>query len=274
MPYDYSLTAFIPASARDIYNAWLDSLAHSEMTGGQANISSEPGGAFSAWDGYISGRNLELVPGERIVQAWRTTKFAEDHEDSIVTITLEDRDDGALLTLSHSNVPETHLGYEQGGWDTHYFEPMIAYFTGKRGAGGGAEAEATPEPSLGTGAAPEPARPRAQRPARRPGAKRAAAKKAPKAKPKRAAAKKAAAARRKPKPKRAAAGKKPAAKKSAAKKAAAKGRRKAAARTAKPKPKGRAPKAKKAAAASRRRPAGRAGARASGARARTRRARR
>jgi uncharacterized protein YndB with AHSA1/START domain len=264
MPYDYSLTAFIPASARDIYNAWLDSLAHSEMTGGQANISSEPGGAFSAWDGYISGRNLELVPGERIVQAWRTTKFAEDHEDSIVTITLEDRDDGALLTLSHSNVPENHLGYEQGGWDTHYFEPMIAYFTGKRAAGGGAEAEETPEPAPDIEAAVAPARARAQRPARRPSAKRRAVKKAPKAKPKRAVAKKAAAAKVKPtpKPKRAAAGKKPVAKKSAAKKAAAKGRRKRAAPAAKRKPKGRAPKAKKAAAASRRRPAGRAGARA------------
>ena len=266
MPYDYSLTAFIPASARDIYNAWLDSLAHSEMTGGQANISSEPGGAFSAWDGYISGRNLELVPGERIVQAWRTTKFAEDHEDSIVTITLEDRDDGALLTLSHSNVPETHLGYEQGGWDTHYFEPMIAYFTGKRGAGGEREEMAASAPEVE--AAPAPARPRASRPARRPRAKRAAVKKAPKAKPKRAAAKKAAAARAKPK--RAAARKKP-----VAKKAAAKGRRKAAAPAAKAKR--RAPKAKKAAAASRRRPAGRAGGRASRARApkaRTRRGRR
>ncbi|HEX7199751.1 MAG TPA: SRPBCC domain-containing protein, partial [Dongiaceae bacterium] len=246
MPYDYSLTALIPASARDIYNAWLDSLAHSEMTGGQANISSEPGGAFSAWDGYISGRNLELVPGERIVQAWRTTKFDEDHEDSIVTITLEDRDDGALLTLSHSNVPDSHLGYEQGGWHTHYFEPMIAYFTGKRTAGGEGEEMAEPAPNVE--AAPAPARPRASRPARRPRAKRAAVKKAPKAKPKRATAKKAAAARAKPK--RAAARKKP-----VAKKAAAKGRRKAAAPAAKAKAKakGRAPKAKKAAAASRRR---------------------
>lgn len=258
MPYDYSLTALIPASARDIYNAWLDSLAHSEMTGGQANISSEPGGAFSAWDGYISGRNLELVPGERIVQAWRTTKFDEDHEDSIVTITLEDRDDGALLTLSHSNVPDSHLGYEQGGWHTHYFEPMIAYFTGKRAPGGEGEEMAEPVPEVE--AAPAPARPRASRPARRPRAKRAAVKKAPKAKPKRAAAKKAAAARAKPK--RAAARKKP-----VAKKAAAKGRRKAATPAAKPKAKGRAPKAKKAASASRRRPAGRTGARASRTRA-------
>jgi Activator of HSP90 ATPase len=93
------------------------------MTGGPANMSSELGAEFSAWDEYITGRNLELVPGERIVQSWRTTKFPEEHEDSILTVTLEERDDGTLLTLSHSNVPEGHVGYEQGGWQQYYFDP-------------------------------------------------------------------------------------------------------------------------------------------------------
>jgi uncharacterized protein YndB with AHSA1/START domain len=44
------------------------------MTAGEANISDAVGAEFSAWDEYITGRNLELVPGERIVQAWRTDK--------------------------------------------------------------------------------------------------------------------------------------------------------------------------------------------------------
>ena len=93
MPYDFTLTAVIPASAREIYEAWLDSVAHSEMTGGQARVSDEIGAEMSAWDGYITGRNLELVPHERIVQSWRTTEFTDEHGDSIITVTLED-DDG------------------------------------------------------------------------------------------------------------------------------------------------------------------------------------
>jgi uncharacterized protein YndB with AHSA1/START domain len=129
MAYEYTLTTVIPASAREIYDAWLDSVAHSRMTGGQATTSPEPGAEFTAWDGYITGRNLELDPGKRIVQAWRTTKFPEDHDDSIITLTFEERDGGTLMTLSHSNVPEEHLGYEQGGWQKSYFEPMIAYFS-------------------------------------------------------------------------------------------------------------------------------------------------
>ena len=79
MPYTFTLTTTIPASPEEIYQAWLDSLAHSEMTGGAANMSEQIGAEVSAWDGYISGRNLELVPGERIVQSWRTSEFADEH---------------------------------------------------------------------------------------------------------------------------------------------------------------------------------------------------
>src|ERR1700722_14961822 len=82
MPYRFTLTTTIPASPKKIYEAWLDSLGHSEMTGSEANMSDQVGVQVSAWDGYISGRNLELIPGERIVQSWRTSEFDDEHEDS------------------------------------------------------------------------------------------------------------------------------------------------------------------------------------------------
>ena len=132
MPYSFTLTATIPASARQIYDTWLDSLAHSQMTGGAARMSDALGAAVSAWDGYISGRNLELIPGRRIVQSWRTTQFTDQHADSIITVTLEDTADGTLLTLVHGNVPDDHRSYEEGGWQSNYFEPMQEYFGGRR----------------------------------------------------------------------------------------------------------------------------------------------
>jgi len=111
------------------------------MTGGEANLSGEIGAEVSAWDGYISGRNLELVPGERIVQSWRTSEFSDEHEDSIITLTLEEVEDGTRLTLEHTNVPDEQKSYEEGGWQENYFEPMVAYFTErKQGA-----AETSPE---------------------------------------------------------------------------------------------------------------------------------
>jgi uncharacterized protein YndB with AHSA1/START domain len=145
MPYAFSLTTRIPASAQEIYDAWLDSLAHSEMTRGEASMSDEVGAAVSAWDGYISGRNLDLVPAERIVQSWRTTEFTDEHEDSIITLTLEDVEGGTLLTLVHSDVPDGQTSYEKGGWEEHYFEPMKEYFANrKRGRVGGKSKTAAP----------------------------------------------------------------------------------------------------------------------------------
>jgi len=134
MAYTFMLTTTIPAAPQDIYEAWLDSMAHSAMTGGEANMSAELGAEVSAWDGYISGRNLELIPGERIVQSWRTSEFGEDDEDSIVTILLQEVGDGTLLTLQHSNVPDAQRSYEEGGWQSNYFEPMTAYFVQRQSA--------------------------------------------------------------------------------------------------------------------------------------------
>jgi len=33
------------------------------------------------------------------------------------------------LTLVHSNVPDEHTSYEEGGWESNYFEPMKTYFS-------------------------------------------------------------------------------------------------------------------------------------------------
>jgi uncharacterized protein YndB with AHSA1/START domain len=128
MSYDFTLTAFIPAPPQAVYDAWLDSAGHSRMTGGAAKISSKVGGVYTAWDGYISGKTLELVPHRRIVQSWRTTQFADSDPDSTITVTLAPAKGGTTLTLTHHNVPDGQTSYEHGGWQSNYFEPMAAYF--------------------------------------------------------------------------------------------------------------------------------------------------
>jgi uncharacterized protein YndB with AHSA1/START domain len=180
MPYTYTLSAIIPAAPLEVYEAWLDSVGHSEMTGGEAAMSDEVGAEVSAWGGYISGRNLELMPGGRIVQSWRTSEFDDEHEDSIVTITLEEAEEGTLLTLVHSNVPDEQRSYEEGGRQSNYFEPMVAYF-GRR-----AEREETPLEAAAPGAAPQRAAKSPARTARK--AKRAASRTSKRALPRKKAA--------------------------------------------------------------------------------------
>ncbi|MFT5858655.1 MAG: activator of HSP90 ATPase [Flavobacteriaceae bacterium] len=110
-----------------LYNAWLDTEEHSNMTGGDAKCSDQVGESHAAWDGYISGKNLELIPNEKIVQSWRTFEFATDDEDSRLEIQLKEIPEGTELTLIHTNIPEGQTQYENG-WVENYFNPMLAYF--------------------------------------------------------------------------------------------------------------------------------------------------
>ena len=110
-----------------IYEAWLNSSQHSKMTGGQANCSSKIGDTFTAWDGYITGRNLDLKLNQEIVQSWRTSEFDDFDENSELVIQLKELDSGTELTLKHYNIPEGQTYYKQG-WEDNYFVPMKRYF--------------------------------------------------------------------------------------------------------------------------------------------------
>jgi len=128
MTYDFKLSCTLPASPQAVHDAWLDSAAHSAMTGAGAKIIKRVGGAHSAWDGYITGKTVGLIPGKRIVQTWRTTQFAGDDPDSTITVELAPTKTGTRLSLTHSGVPDGQTSYENGGWRYNYFAPMKAYF--------------------------------------------------------------------------------------------------------------------------------------------------
>jgi uncharacterized protein YndB with AHSA1/START domain len=106
MTYGFKLSCTLAASPQAVSDAGLDGAAHSAMTGGGAKIVKEVGGKHGAWDGYIAGKTLELVPGKRIVQTWRTTEFAGDDPDSPIAVELKPTRSGARLTLTHSGVPD------------------------------------------------------------------------------------------------------------------------------------------------------------------------
>jgi activator of HSP90 ATPase len=135
MSYDFKLSCTIPAAPQAVYDAWLDSAVHSAMTGAGARIAKRVGGAYSAWNGYITGKTLSLEPGKRIVQSWRTTEFADNDPDSTITVELKPARSGTRLTLIHSGVPDGQTSYENGGWRDNYFVPMKAYFARQKPRG-------------------------------------------------------------------------------------------------------------------------------------------
>jgi activator of HSP90 ATPase len=128
MPIEFEISEIFPATCGEIYSAWVSSEGHSAMTGSPARASAEVGAEFTAWDGYITGKNLAFEPGKRILQAWRTSEFDAKDADSTLEIQLIPVKQGARLTLHHSNLPAHGMQYKEG-WVESYFEPMKAYFS-------------------------------------------------------------------------------------------------------------------------------------------------
>ncbi len=60
------------ASPERFYHAIVDAKHFAEFSGMPATIDANAGGAISMFGGLIQGRNIELVPNQRIVQAWRS----------------------------------------------------------------------------------------------------------------------------------------------------------------------------------------------------------
>jgi activator of HSP90 ATPase len=124
----FKLSAVIPAPRKKLYDAWLDSKAHGAFTGSKAAIQAKIGGRFTAWDGYISGKTLELKPSRLIVQSWRTTEFPAGAPDSRLELRFEDAATGTHLTLTHSELPPDQAANYKTGWRDFYFTPMRAWF--------------------------------------------------------------------------------------------------------------------------------------------------
>ncbi|MBI2445583.1 SRPBCC domain-containing protein [Candidatus Micrarchaeota archaeon] len=123
---------FPGVTPQEVYDSFLSSKGHSDMTGGAAaEISDKVGASFTAWDGYITGKNLELVSGKKIVQAWRTTEFPDDAEDSVLKIELSVTKDlkGTVLKMTHSKIPAGQEAQYGPGWHESYWEPMKEYFS-------------------------------------------------------------------------------------------------------------------------------------------------
>ena len=124
-----SIESEIRTTPEKVYTAWLNSEKHSLMTGGaKAVIQEENGFDFEAWDGYITGRIIELIPQWKIVMRWRTSEFEENQPDSIVTVEFEESDMGCLLILTHENLPAQDIEKYKNGWKEYYFNPMKSYF--------------------------------------------------------------------------------------------------------------------------------------------------
>jgi uncharacterized protein YndB with AHSA1/START domain len=113
----------IKASRQRIYEVLLDSKQFTAFSSAPAEINREPGGTFSMFGGLIVGRNVELVPKERIVQAWRPAAW-EPGVYSLVKFELKEMGPQTRIVLDHTGFPEGNFRHLNYGWYAHYWEPL------------------------------------------------------------------------------------------------------------------------------------------------------
>jgi activator of HSP90 ATPase len=115
------------ASRARVYRALVDGGEFSALTGAAASIGGEPGEPFSAFGGMITGRQLELVPDRRIVQAWRAGGWGEGVY-SVVRFEFEGDDSHTRVSLDHTGFPDAEREHLAAGWDANYWEPLARHF--------------------------------------------------------------------------------------------------------------------------------------------------
>jgi activator of HSP90 ATPase len=128
-------SAYFKVAPARVYNTLLSSAAFSActkksfdmFTASSAKIDSVAGGAFSVFDGHITGRILELVPGQRIVEAWRVVDWPAGVY-SIARFDLSAEGGGTRIIFEHVGFPEGLKDHLSIGWQEHYWDAMTKYF--------------------------------------------------------------------------------------------------------------------------------------------------
>ena len=103
------------ASPEELFEIFTDSKKHSAATGAKAAVSAKAGAKFTAFDEMLLGRNLVVVPGHMIVQAWRASHWKESDHDSILILSFSEAPGGGRIDLVHVGVPQhDHKGVTKG----------------------------------------------------------------------------------------------------------------------------------------------------------------
>jgi uncharacterized protein YndB with AHSA1/START domain len=124
--------ALIAAPPRPVFELLTNGTRFSAATGQPAEITDREGDSFALFGGRVEGRQIELVPYERIVQAWR---FGAEHPSpwepgvySTVRFTLEPARDGTHLVIDHTGIPAEWIEHISSGYPTFYQDPITKYF--------------------------------------------------------------------------------------------------------------------------------------------------
>jgi len=115
--------ALTQASRFDHLTQFSDAIKSMSLAPNPAQIDAQPGGAFSLFGGYITGRFIELIPDKLLVQAWRSASWAAGLY-SIARFELRAQGDGTKIVFDHGGFPAGQAKSLAHGWQVNYWAPL------------------------------------------------------------------------------------------------------------------------------------------------------
>lgn len=117
----------LPAAPDRLCDMYLDAEQHAKFTGGAVRVEPRAGASFSAFNGVLSGKIIEVQPKRLIAQTWRSANWRADAIDSVLILTFWPEPAGGRVELVHVNVPDEDFAGVSEGWHTFYWQPWRAY---------------------------------------------------------------------------------------------------------------------------------------------------
>jgi len=120
--------AVIPAEPAQVYGVLADADALSALSGMSGRPGRVEGEEFSAFNGNVTGRQVEMVPDARVVQAWRFPRW-EAGVYSIVHFTLTAVDGGTRLVIEQHGEPQDWHDHIDANFPTFYLGTLVEHFS-------------------------------------------------------------------------------------------------------------------------------------------------
>ncbi|VVB59588.1 Activator of Hsp90 ATPase -like protein [uncultured archaeon] len=119
-------TIAFKATPHEVYEALMDSKKHTDFTEAKAVISRDIVGKFTAFDGWASGKNVELVKDKKIVQTWRSADWPDNHY-STITVALKQEGVETILDFTQTEIPIGFYNDIKQGWADWYWDKLKVY---------------------------------------------------------------------------------------------------------------------------------------------------
>jgi activator of HSP90 ATPase len=115
----------VKASPTEVFDALTNADTIQKWSGAPAQIEAQAGTEFSLFGDNILGKNVEIVPNQKIVQDWREKSW---ETSSKVTFTLAPKNGGTTVELLHEDVPEAARETISQGWQEFYMGQIQKMF--------------------------------------------------------------------------------------------------------------------------------------------------